>query len=474
MQTHDATEQVLAALADADYDHLLLDFDHTLFLNNSTERFLDSLRPRLPAFLLVAASDWFVRALAWFGVCDYNAQRDFARVLVCALLMPWNHFIWSAAARRLANNSMNRKLVDALPPDKPLVVLSYGFRHIIKPILDAAGLEQAILICSRIAPRPENLRATGKPAALEKYAPHCNPAQTLFITDSHDDDAVAALVKTARVVQWVPYAPPAFEGYYVPMRYTVEGKYADARYFTYQILLEDFALLLLAYAFSPWYAAALWFLFLSLYAVYEIGYYENDHVAAAREAKPVVSDAARRFAAPPRLEPWLWAFLSGGIGILLARHSVWSATLARDFGLWCAVLICVRGVFFAFNRLAPINRVPLFPLLHTLKTFSFVLFIPVTLVGALLLIAQVASISLNYVIYRFGCNLDRFNRHTWRLLLFLAMLAVAIALAPTDVNAAVRIRIGIILLWCAVRAIERARRRNIVGIVIDKIRGKDA
>ncbi len=472
------TEEVLADLAAApraEYSAVLLDFDHTLFLDNSTDRFLDALRPRLLAFLLVAASDWLCSALAWCGLWRYNDQRDFMRVLLCTVLMPWNHFIWPGAARRLAQKHMNTPLLAALPPDCPVIVVSFGFRHVIRPLLHAAGLNGATLVCSDVT-RLRNLRVTGKPHALTAAAPNVPLDRALFVTDSHEDDDVAALVARAHLVRWAPCTPPAFHGYYVPMRYTVEGKYPNSRYFTYQILLEDVALLLLAYAFAPTHVVALACLFVSLYAIYELGYYANDHVAVKLETTPKVSDAARAYPPLPRFKPWAWALCCAVPGIAVAGPAYWlpSATPgywpARDLMLWTAALVTLYGVFFLFNRLRPRKRMAVFPILHLFKTFAFVLFVPLTLVGGLLLTAQIVSISLHYGVYRFGGNADRFNRQGWRLLVFFALIAAAAAVAPAHILTAAPLRFALIVLWNIVRGIEQAQRKNIVRIVGEHIR----
>ena len=38
---------------------------------------------------------------AWLGAVKYDHARDFARVLACTVLLPWNHFLWPGAARNL-------------------------------------------------------------------------------------------------------------------------------------------------------------------------------------------------------------------------------------------------------------------------------------------------------------------------------------------------------------------------------------
>jgi hypothetical protein len=458
METADTKKEALDALTSSQYSAVLLDFDHTLFLDNSTDRYLDALRPRLLAFLLVAASDWIIRALAWFGLCSYNNQRDFMRVLVCTLLMPWNLLWWRAVAAKLAKEKINASLLESLPEDKPVVVVSHGFHHIIKPMLDAVGLSRAEIIASHALPPFRNLRIQGKFHALDH-----DVTNALFITDKDDEPAEA--VAKSYSIEWCPPTPPPFDGYYVPLRYTVEGKYANRRYFTYQILQEDFVLLLLAYAFSPLYVVGLWFLFLSLYAIYEIGYFDNDHIAARKEEKPVVSEAALKFASHPRIKPWVWSFILAACGILpLYYAGDISYSLPTTLFVWLVILVSVYSVFYVFNQIGPRKRILLFPLLHILKTFSFVVILPLTLIGFLLLAAQVLSISTNYLIYRLGGNLEKFNRQLWRTLFFLVCCLGTYIITNPALSTGDCIRLALITVWCSIRTIEAAYHKNILRI----------
>ena len=469
-----------ADLASGRYAHVVLDFDHTLFLDNSTDRFLDAMRPRLLAFLLVACTDWLLRALAWFGAVRYNAQRDFVRVLACSVLMPWNLLLWRRQAARLAGVSMNRALLGALGPEQNVIVLSYGFGHVIRPLLNAAGLEKAVLIASSVFPPMKNLRTGGKPDALEQVLPRDAWDRALFVTDSEEDAPIYEAIPRSYLVQWRTQAPPAFTGYYLPFRYTVEAKYPDSRYFTRQIVLEDFALLLLAYAFSWQYAGALACLFVSLYAIYEIGYYDNDHVAPAYEEKPVVSEAAKRYPAFPRIRPWLWAAGMAALGVGLARPEYllhpWNLkwAFALEYGCWMALLAGVYLVFRTFNRRPPHKRLLLFPMLHVLKTFSFAMLVPLTILGALLLAGQVLSISMNYFIYRHGGDWQRFNRQAARMAVFLPPAALVWLALPAGSLGAGPARWTLILAWGAMRSLEQARRKNILRIAAELFQRKDA
>ena len=469
-------QTVIHALRQGRYNPIILDFDHTLFLGNSTERFLDSLRPRLLAFVLVVCSDWVVQILTWLGRCRYDDQRDFARVLVCSRLMPWGRVHWRKHAHAEAVGLANKVLLDNIPTDRPVVVVSYGFHPIIAPLLEGMGLGNATLIASRPESPRLNLRTAGKRRTLETYVPQEEWGGALFITDSEDDQELIDAIPHSHLIQWKSDASPAFQGLYVPMRYTVQGKYPNSRYFTYQILFEDFALLLLAYAFAWDYALALGYLFASLYCIYEIGYYDNDHRAIAYETDPVVSNASRMFPSHPRIKPWLFALGFALIGICFAHPPAWGdpfaiiVHLTVHLGVWTWVLLLVYGVFWVFNRLEPERRILVFPILHVLKTCSYVLFVPLTTLGAMLVAAQVLSISANYTVYRLGKDVDRVNRHAWRMIAFIVFTGAYLVMTGANLASLGYTRLMVILLWCLIRSVERSKRKSILRMAVETLK----
>src|SRR4051794_15050488 len=73
---------------------LLLDVDETAYLRNSTEDFLDTASPGLFGLLLLRLLD-AVRPWRWTGG---EATRDFWRVRIVTLFMPW---IWARWYRRV-------------------------------------------------------------------------------------------------------------------------------------------------------------------------------------------------------------------------------------------------------------------------------------------------------------------------------------------------------------------------------------
>jgi len=136
------------------------------------------------------------------------------------------------------------------------------------------------------------------------------------------------------------------------------------------------------------------------------------------------------------------------------------------------ILVSVYSAFYVFNRIGPRKRIPVFPLLHILKTFSFVVILPLTLIGILLLAAQVLSISTNYLIYRLGGKLEKFNRQLWRMLFFLVCcIAVYIVVTPT-LSTNDYIRFALIIVWGALRTVEAAYHKNILRIIGEMVKNR--
>ena len=89
---------------------VLLDLDETLYLRNSTEDFIDSARPRLPALLLMRMLD-AVKPWRWTGG---ETTRDVWRVRLIATCFPWTVKRWKNQVTGLAKNFTNLRLMEAL------------------------------------------------------------------------------------------------------------------------------------------------------------------------------------------------------------------------------------------------------------------------------------------------------------------------------------------------------------------------
>src|SRR5689334_17933938 len=69
---------------------VLVDLDETLYLRNSTEDYLDSVRPRVLAALLLRLLD-ILQPWRWSGG---EVTRDVWRVRLIRFLFPWVHVQW--------------------------------------------------------------------------------------------------------------------------------------------------------------------------------------------------------------------------------------------------------------------------------------------------------------------------------------------------------------------------------------------
>lgn len=465
-------EELLVGLRHGKWPHVVLDFDHTLYLENSTEQFLDAARPRTMAFLLAHLSDIFIQFAAGQGWCRAERWRDFSRVSFITVFMPWCWLWWRFTAAGRFRKRGNMPLIDAVAAGKPreVTIISFGVRHVIEPMLKALPFKVRLLSCE-LRPRPLNLRKCGKVAPLREYLPPGRIQEGVYVTDSPEDHEVVAYLPDSYLIQWEPYPPKAFHNLYLPMRYAVQGKYTRRKYFWNQILKEDFLLLLLAFSYTPLSVLALALLFLSFYSVYELGYWDNDHFASKREKKPSLSRESASFSGYPiRLRAWCWAAASGTLALGLVHYSGLDGEIWwRDALQWTAVLLGTFVVFRAFNSASTYRRVYVFPFLHALKNFAYAAILPVTALGALLLTAQVFCQTATYLIYRHGGQVPQFNRQTFRLLFFFVLLIPG-SLLLGSIEFFLSPRFAIILIWMTMRIVERAYGRTLRYLLRDLVR----
>src|ERR1700694_1406436 len=132
-----ATEPEAALEAVVHHDGpLLLDLDETAYLRNSTEDFLDTASPGLPALLLLRLLD-AIRPWRWTGG---EATRDLWRVRLVGALIPWIWILWRRRVKSLAAEFANRPLLDAVARRSgPTIFLSAGFPPIVTPLVAALG-----------------------------------------------------------------------------------------------------------------------------------------------------------------------------------------------------------------------------------------------------------------------------------------------------------------------------------------------
>jgi len=436
---------------------LFVDVDHTLLLDNSTECYLDLARPRWLVALVFDLLDALAPWRAWGGESEH--WRDPLRVALVTSLLPLTLLRWRRQAKALAQRAINRDLLDALAGVDPrrVVVVSLGSAPLLRPLLAHTPLRASTLVASPIFFGATALRREGKLAILRRRFGASAIARSLAVTDAHSDADLLGAVAHPHLRIWPGDRRwRAQARSYYPLRYTHRIKYPHKAIVRRQLIGEDLAVACLAFAWWPAHGSAAWMasghglltvligrtaavvaLWLSFFAVYELGYAENDRLGAVTERAPTLSTYARR---SDRVRvgkgAWAWAIALGVVGVatwswITAASPVASAAVGLA---WAGVLATTRLVFAAFNRLPVHRRIYPFVGLQLLKSMGYAVAFAATLPGALLCLAQVFRQSTNYTIYRYRGDNRSFRRQGHRLVVFVAaLLAASVAMHEAGV-----------------------------------------
>ncbi len=412
---------------------VLIDLDETLYLRNSTEDFLDTARPAILALLLLRVLDAF-RPWRWSGG---ECTRDVWRVRCILLLFPWTRSAWEKRCAGLAASATNGPLLSALEDRtragncEPPVIVTLGFEAIVGPLVAAFKIPQAPQI---VAARHFVFtdRRAGKLALTTQALGAATIQRALVITDSDKDADLLDACAVPLLIKW-PQARfrPALREVYLPGQYLTQVKRPGQGYISSGILQEDFALWVLASLSFSWpllHILGLLFLLLSFWAVYERGYVDNDEVAAHFEREPTLNPAF--FDSPvvtPRWAPWGWALVSGAIGAVMLRGADLRGLYA--FGAWVAVLLATYGTFLVYNRLDKLTRVWLYAGLQLARGAAIVAVVPISVIGAVAIGANVLSKWVPYYVHRHSGKGWPTGLHFLPRLLFFVLLSVLLAFA---------------------------------------------
>ena len=197
-------EEATRAIANATKDNpVILDFDETLLLRNSTAEYINSFRPRLVGFVLVILLK-IIRPWYWLPkALRGDKTRDWYLVTIPTILLPWTLLFWKKKAEQLAKNHSNNEIVNAVEGnlDAPIIVASLGFNFIIQPIL-----EQMIVRCDRLVGCRFWLgagdRNKGKLLMMQEVLSQSEIESAILITDSQDDLPLLQVVKQPCFVLW--------------------------------------------------------------------------------------------------------------------------------------------------------------------------------------------------------------------------------------------------------------------------------
>jgi len=410
---------------------IVVDFDETLLLRNSTEEFIDCAVPSVLAAILLRLLD-LCAPWRWRGGAR---SRDVWRVRMVCRLLPWTMRLWRAKCPRLASEHANAPLLSTLRQrGEPFVVASIGFSPLIRPLLDSMGCPETQLIACRVDRRD---RQRGKLALITAAIGADALADAMVVTDSADDSDVLAACARPCLTRWHDATfRRALRQVYLPGDYLVHVKRPLQEGAFRRLVTDDLALWLLITApgLQLVFLAGVTALFFSLWSVYEIGYWENDACAVRLEADPVVSAQFADFDTA-WFEPKAWAaaILLGLLGILAVRPSnSFEASAA-----WAAVLAALRAVYWLYNRIDKRSRAWVYIALHMFRTLAVAAIMPVGVIGMMAGVTQTLARWQEYFWYRLARAPGGFR---WtdtpvRLiqLVFLILVLGALACAGTEI-----------------------------------------
>ena len=368
---------------------VIVDFDETLLLRNSTAEYLNSLQPRLIGSLLLKVIAFLKPWKLFARSSEEGAARDWFLVVISTVLMPWTLLFWPKVARDIGLKHTNLELTEELNKNSNanVIVASLGFSFIISPILEHMPVKYEQLIGCRFWNGLKD-RNKGKLEMVKEQLSSEDIAASILVTDSLDD--LPLLQKVAKPILMVwdksQYNYPMSDIYF-PLMYIHKVKRIGENYIIKAILFDDLPILLLA---LTWISSqplihgfGILLLTLSFWCIYEYGYYENDLVAERYEEKPTLSKSYYNSQITMNWwQPWIWALVIGGVGTFALALSQFALTLnpltfngdfsavsAKSLVLlsaWVAFLASSRLSFWFYNFVNKQTRIWLYLLLHCL------------------------------------------------------------------------------------------------------------
>jgi hypothetical protein len=449
----------LAERAADDDGKIFVDFDHTIFSCNSTELFIASCKPTFMA----AAIDFVVRdCIPWrlTGLPRWFRLRDFVCCALIVLLMPWTLLLWRRQAPALFSRYESHEVLNALEKLDPsrMVVVTFGMEFIVRSLLRGTRWENIPLVATPLV-LPRRHFARGKLALLSEMFGSSAVAASTSISDSLDDRDLLSASRHGILIQPQGEEFRSAEHCYFPLRYTIKAKY-NLVHMVDKIILVDLLLLVLSTSrdFDDLLRrlVCMPFLVASLTCVYEMGYFENDTVAARSESKPTLTDDVRRFLAYPMYpSAWLWAV---GLGVAGCAAAVFTRSMPFDALVpaimsWVISLVLLRMVFFIYNQQEVQHRIFIYPVLQLMKYLPVFFLIQPTMMGVILVISQVAMMSMVYTAYRLGGKTKDLNKEAFRTVIWGVGICLLASIGRFSVVGSL-FPLSMILLWCIARLVK--------------------
>ena len=403
---------------------VIVDFDETLFLLNSSAEYLNSLQPRFLAAIILKILS-FTKPWRWFIKSSKDSEvRDWFLILFMTLLFPWNIFLWQKTAKQLAQSYSNNQLITELKKNNNtnLIIATLGFQFVVEPILKFMSINYNQLISCRFWQGASD-RQKGKLAMVQQSIKPEQISSGILITDSLDDESLLKEVGNPFLITWskAKYNSPMTDIYF-PLYYLEKIKRPGEGYLLRAILLDDFPLILLAFSWlSPQpilHGISILFLLMSFWCIYEFGYYENDLIAEKYEAQPQLSKNYQDYKHTVTWwKPWIWAVGLSIIGIVVFEGSQ-KATSILDWQwlqnitevlndsispllYWIGFLLVSRFCFWFYNHVNKRTRIWLYFVLQITRYFGFLVITATNIVGMSALLCHTFSRSISYIIYRY-------------------------------------------------------------------------
>ncbi len=268
---------------------------------------------------------------------------------------------------------------------------------------------------------------------------------------------------------------------YTPLLYSEKIKRPNRKYFLNNIIGEDFLILLLAFTYHsihPWSnGLGLFFLQISFWCIYELGYIENDIIGDKFEDTAILSDNYTSFKYTfPLWQPWVWSLFLSAIGtIILAPDLVIANQLiipiafsernyqllkiSEGFLFWFVFLLFLRFLFHIYNHLNKQSRVWFYLLLQACRYCGYLVLLTTNTIGAILLVSSVLTRSIQYVLYRYlggksnSWPMD-FPRYFFCLLIFLLLMGT-LAANDRDLFLILNYQVLLISVFCWARGYKQ-------------------
>lgn len=197
-------QEAMMAIKQASSDTvIILDFDETLLLRNSTAEYINSLRPRLLGFIIVTLLK-IVRPWVWLlPPLRGEKIRDWFLVVIPTIFLPWNLILWRKQAKELAQQQSNSELISAANRNSQgtIIVASLGFNFIINPILQHLPMRCDRLVGCSFWQGAQD-RGKGKLLMMQEVLSTAALESAILVTDSEDDLPLLRIVQQPYLVIW--------------------------------------------------------------------------------------------------------------------------------------------------------------------------------------------------------------------------------------------------------------------------------